>query len=275
MLQSDGSLRKGWSRKFDLYKDYWEYGSGKPGIEYEGCYDHFWTGTWGARLQGWMAFLNGMYGYGYGSQKIWSANEKPGIWAGAIQNSINDGLEELKYKDMDITWQESLDLPAAQQMGYMKQFFSEYEWWKLEPCFGSDVHFRTDLGSKLDANQYSAAHNEDMVYIAYFYNTGRDTGAFKGLRKSTYLCKWFNPCTGETLEPYSVKVDSSGILEIGEKPNNGDWVFSVVLDETITPQTGISAKLIAGIAAGAVLLAGAIVCAVMAVRKRRRTGGGI
>lgn len=259
--------------QFHLYQDYWEYGSGKPGIEYEGRYDHFWTGTWGARLQGWLAFLNGMYGYGYGSQKIWSANDTPGIWAGAIQETVSDGLEVLTDKDMDITWQESLALPAARQMGYMKQFFSEYEWWKLEPCFASDEFFRTDLGSKGDTNQYSAAHDGDTTYIAYFYNTGRSTGAFKGLRKSAYRCRWFNPCTGEYQEPYTVKVDKSGVLEIGEKPDNGDWVFSAVLDQAADSGHKISPAWIAGIIAGAALLAAAAVGTVLSIRRRRARGG--
>lgn len=117
---------------------------------------------------GW-AFLNGMYGYGYGSQKIWSANDTPGIWAGAIQQTVRDGLEVLTYKDMDITWQESLELPAAQQMGYMKAFLSEYEWWKLEPCFASDEYFRSDLGNKGDANQYSAAPMTEIRRISHIF----------------------------------------------------------------------------------------------------------
>ncbi len=257
--------------QFDAYKNYWEYGAGKPGIEYEGRYDHFWTGTWGARLQGWLAFLNGMYGYGYGSAKIWSANETPGIWAGAIQNSVSDGLETLTYEDMDITWQESLALPAAQQMGYMKQFFSEYEWWKLEPCFDSEEYYRSDLGSKGDANRYSAAHIGDTVYIAYFYNVGRDTGAFKQLQEGRYVCTWFDPCTGASREPYRVNVDSSGILEIGEKPNNGDWVFSAVFDKPADPGTELFGKLLAA----GTLLAVAAFCTALLVRKRRRAKGGI
>ena len=264
--------------QFNIYQDYWEHGSGKPGIEYEGMYDHFWTGTWGARLQGWLAFLNGMYGYGYGSAKIWSANETPGIWAGAIQQKIDDGLEQLTYQDMDISWQESLNLPAAAQLGYMKQFFSQYEWWNLTPCFSSNEIFESYMGGKTgDEFRYSAAHIGTDLYMAYFYNIGMDSGAFKGLQKGTYVCKWFDPCTGEYRDEHERKIDSKGLMEIGDKPNNGDWVF---IAEYLPGSSGGASSgggFTAWIVAGAALLvaAAASVLLILRSKKRRKQRGGI
>lgn len=77
-------------------------------------------------LQGWAAYLGGMCGYGYGSQKIWSANEAPGVWAGAVKKKVSNGYDKLTKKEMtEITWMESLQLPAAKQLGYMKGFLCE------------------------------------------------------------------------------------------------------------------------------------------------------
>lgn len=254
--------------QFRLYRDYWEHGSGKPGIEYEGRYDHFWTGTAGARLQGWLAFLNGMYGYGYGSAKIWSANEKPGIWGGAISDTMDDGLEVLTRQEMDITWQESLKLPAARQMGYMKQFFSAFEWWRLEPCFESnDVFCYT--GDKIvgDAAKYSAAYIKDERYVVYFYNKGTETGFFRGLQKGkTYQCRWFQPCTGEYREAYRAKADKDGMLKIGEKPDNGDWVFTAVP----APARSCSGVCRALLACLAVISAAAAIGIPLRAHKKRR-----
>ena len=88
-----------------------------------------------------MAYLSGMYGYGYGSQKIWSANEAPGIWSGDLMSTYNDGYDIMTYHDMDLSWMESLKLPAAEQMGHMKEFLTSVEWWKLIPTFGSVLDF--------------------------------------------------------------------------------------------------------------------------------------
>lgn len=259
--------------QFDIYKDYWDNGAQKPGVEYEGRYDHFWTGTWGARLQGWMAFLNGMYGYGYGSAKIWSANDKPGIWAGALQQTVEDGLEVLTYKEIDITWQQSLNLPAAQQMGHMKAFFSEYEWWRLEPCFSSTEIFEQQYGvAEPGKNRYASAHIDDDVYITYFYNTGKESGVLKGLKNSNYQCKWYNPCTGEYNSPYHVAVDSTGILQIGDKPDGGDWVFVAVNDPV--HKKARRTRIMTGIAAVSALTVLTAVCTGLIVARKGRKRGG-
>ncbi|HWI58937.1 MAG TPA: DUF5060 domain-containing protein, partial [Bacillota bacterium] len=59
-----------------MVRDFWENGQGKPIINYEGSYDHLWTLEEGARQQGWTAYLNGMFGQGYGAIDIWYHNSK-------------------------------------------------------------------------------------------------------------------------------------------------------------------------------------------------------
>ena len=69
---------------FRVPKDFWNSRPVKPTVNYEGHYDHFWTNTLGARMQGWTAYLNGMFGYGYGSAGIWLIiNSYPDDLAGA------------------------------------------------------------------------------------------------------------------------------------------------------------------------------------------------
>ncbi|MBQ7102351.1 MAG: DUF4038 domain-containing protein, partial [Clostridia bacterium] len=43
-------------------KDFWYNSQGKPAINYEGQYCYLWTKNFGSRMQGWTAYLNGMYG---------------------------------------------------------------------------------------------------------------------------------------------------------------------------------------------------------------------
>ena len=48
-------------------QNFWNDGQGKPAILYEGKYCYLWTQDFGARAQGWYAYLTGLYGYGYGA----------------------------------------------------------------------------------------------------------------------------------------------------------------------------------------------------------------
>ena len=200
------------------FRDYWLNGQGKPAVLYESDYDHFWTGTTGARAQGWAAYLGGMYGYGYGSQKIWSANEKPGIWAGAIKDSISNGYDYLTKEDMDITWMESLQLPAAKQLGYMKTFLGELEWWKLQPTLGAIADFTAD-----SISEYAMARDGSNTVVIYFLNKSTNTGTVNGLDDGSYQFTWFNPRTGEKTEPETVTA-ADGKFRLPNKPDAEDWV---------------------------------------------------
>ena len=221
---------------FNDYKDYWVRGNGKPAILYEGAYDHYWTGTIGARLQGWMAFLNGMYGYGYGSQKIWSANDDHGVWAGAYaETPINTGLEVITAKDQKITWQESLQLPAATQLSYMKNFLIEHQWQNLDPCFEFQEYFLPDEGIN---NRYAAAHDNNDMIIVYLYNDSTASGTLKHLEDGkTYKCRWFDPETGSYVKEFYAVGNEDNLLYLGEKPGQGHYVFSAVIcDESSATQ---------------------------------------
>ncbi len=208
--------------QFPFYQasNYWYYGKEKVIVNYEGRYDHFWTTTAGARAQGWTSYLNGMYGYGYGSAKIWSAYDAPGIWGGAVPDKVSDSYETLYRSDMDITWQESLQLPAAAQLGYMKAFLEEQQWWLLKPQFESASRF-LPAGSDV---YYSVARKDYDRIVAYFYSRTRSTGTFKKLNETYYKVSWFNPCTGEYLSDPELRFAKAGILELGEKPDSYDWV---------------------------------------------------
>lgn len=158
-----------------------------------------------------MAYLSGMYGYGYGSQKIWSANEAPGIWSGDLRSSFYDGYDIMTVHEMDLSWMDSLKLPAAVQMGYMKDFFASMEWWKLIPTHGSALDF-----SKTGAADYVMARNGTEFAVLYFLNQTLDTGRVNLLEDCTYRVSWLNPRTGE-------KTISKKIWAEGE---NSNWIIS-------------------------------------------------
>ena len=201
---------------FDIPKDFWNNGQGKPIVNYEGYYDHLWTNEFGARMQGWTAFLNGMFGHGYGAVDIWLYNSTYDIDNPSVRNGITISVEDKQTK-----WQESLEFESAYQMGYMHEFFKTIEWWNLTPRFDDSTWFENK------DSFYSLATIENDVYAVYFYNRfNKKTGILKNLENTEYTVKWFNPITGTSENQSTISI-TDGTYTIGEKPSIRDWVLLV------------------------------------------------
>jgi hypothetical protein len=198
---------------FTIPKDFWDNGQGKVTVMYEGCFDYLWTNHFGIRVQGWSAFLTGMYGYGYGAADIWLYNSTYDMNQSTIKDGITITVEQKQAK-----WTESLEFESAYQMGYMKNFFITHRWWELEPRFNGEGYF-DNLGS-----YYSVATKENDLYVVYFYNTNQVTGRLKGMVNTSYSIQWYNPRDGYPLEENIVSI-SNGTYEIGPKPDGEDWVL--------------------------------------------------
>lgn len=93
-------------------KDFWENGQSKPVVNYEGSYDHLWTLGDGARQQGWAAYLNGMFGHGYGAIDIWLYDSKYDMDKATVRGSVTVTVEQKKTK-----WITSVDFPSATELG--------------------------------------------------------------------------------------------------------------------------------------------------------------
>ncbi|MDR1524632.1 MAG: DUF4038 domain-containing protein [Tannerella sp.] len=212
---------------FRVPENFWNSDVTKPTVNYEGHYDHFWTNTFGARMQGWTAFLNGMAGYGYGAAGIWLIiNRYPDDLAGAYDLD-RDTDSELTREVKRMTWDRALLLPAAEQLGiHMRRFLESMEWWKLTPRFG-DPQWGSFPGAF-----YALATLDSDAYVCYFYHPDRTTGHFRQMHsEKTYTARWYDPETGEYRDIGAVKPDSSGVWEIPPKPDERDWVLSCVLEQ--------------------------------------------
>ncbi len=202
---------------FSSAVDYYTNGQGKPIVMYEGRYDSFWTNEWGARVQGWISFLNGMCGHGYGATDMWLYNGSYDMENDTVRDDIRITVAEKR-----IPWTQALELPAGYQMQYMKEFFEKIEWWKLVPCFANKAYF-----SAADGIYYSAATIDgNGTYVAYFYDLkSKATGTLNGLDASSeYTYQWFNPRTNVISNPKPFKA-TNGSYDIGERPSAEDWVF--------------------------------------------------
>ena len=200
---------------FGVPKEYWE--SGRITVNYEGRYENLWTKEFGARAQGWTAYLNGMFGYGYGAVDIWLYNSSYDV-----DTTSNDGIDTITPEDKAVKWETSKNFAASSQMGYMREFFERLEWWKLVPRFDSRDYFTPDRPVF-----YSLATIDSDVIVIYFYNKkNTNTGTLNGLADRDYVSVWFDPATGAYEPEVSIK-PSGGSHAIGPKPDNGDWVLLV------------------------------------------------
>lgn len=208
------NLTDGYNAPFSVLKEYYNNEGAKPVVNYEGRYDHFWTGSLGARAQGWLAYLNGNFGYGYGVQPIWSIS-----WAEYGEKTPTK--DEAETYERDYNWVEGLYSETGAQLALMKDFLLDYEWYRLEPCFDGDEYYAPQ-----GARNYSAAHIGNEVYIAYFYGTAqRGNGRFQNMRNGAYELIWFNCRTGET-KTETVAVEN-GSFAIPAKPDRQDWAVAL------------------------------------------------
>lgn len=223
---------------FDREKDFWYNSQGKPVINYEGQYCYLWTKNFGARMQGWTAYLNGMYGYGWGGHDTWSY-----LNIYDEENDSSDGVDTITSEEkVNATWQDSLEYESSYQVGYMREFFEKTEWYNLIPRFNNRAYFVP--GNNV---YYSYASNEDNSEIViYFYSFTDESVAQKantkyygGIKTGTvgslipeaeYTYQWFDPITGEYSEEYKFTATRLGTHYIGEKPKSTDFVLLIRAD---------------------------------------------
>ena len=222
-LQYNNSIALGTELNWTMLEEIWNKSDAKPVVNYEGQYDHFWCGTAKARSQGWVAFLNGQVGYGYGSQPVWSL-----FWGGNEANTV--GSDERGEYSLALNWLEGLHSEAGAQMAYMKNFLERYEWWKLVPCFKAPVE-DPDAYFVTSGSSYCAATAGNELYIAYFYaekTRNKPSGAFQNMENADYEIIWMNCVTGQTTAPEIVTI-TDGKYESPRKPTEDDWVIAARL----------------------------------------------
>ncbi len=212
---------------FNIGKEYWPID--KVSVMYEGRYAFFYTKEFGARAQGWLAYLNGFFGYGYGAQDMWmykyGVESQTDVWTDGYDNVTPDDRRNM-------LWSQSIELQSGYQVGYMRQFFETAvgDWYNLVPDFDNGTYFESSESDSTAKKRFSIATNGNSKYVLYLYNEGSaKSGTLKGLDKNaTYTVKWYNPQTNAyTTVGTSVKANGSGSYVIPAKPSTSDWVLLV------------------------------------------------
>ena len=196
----------------ETIRDYWT--SSRPAINYEGRYCGLWTKDFGSRAQGWISFLSGFAGYGYGAIDIWLYQSNYDV------NTIsNDGMENITPEDKRKPWSESVEYPSALQMRYLRNLLESMEWWNLAPVLRDDKAFQDQSGA------FAYARTKD-VHLLYFYARNTLTGSITDLKPSArYTLTWYNPRTGQHMKAQILKANESGVLSLPQKPDDLDWVM--------------------------------------------------
>ncbi len=217
---------------YKVQKDYWYNSQGKPAVNYEGRYCYLWTKNFGSRMQGWASYLSGMFGYGWGAHDTWSY-----LNIYDEENTSSDGIDTITSEEkINATWQDALEYPSSYQVGYMKDFFTSFDWWNLIPRFDNSFYFKRAAG----VFAYTAGNADNSEAVIYFYSFsdesvgekpnanefgGRMTGRIGCLEPSTvYKYKWFNPQTGEFSAEQEFTSTPFGTYSIGERMWNGEAV---------------------------------------------------
>ena len=216
-------------------RDYWYNGQGKPVVNFEGLYCYLWTKNYGARAQAWASYLTGLYGCSWGGQPTWA-------YQNGFQKDIpsDDGVDLITPEEKQAaTWQDALEYPSSYQMGYMRDFMEQTEWYNLIPRFNNWAYFVPS--SHVYAYCASNKANTEMVLYFYSYtdesvaerlNTEKNGGILTGTVGSLipfadYTYQWFNPITGEYGEKGTFKASVFGTWFAGVRPDDTDYVLLI------------------------------------------------
>ena len=216
-------------------RDYWYNGQGKPVVNYEGLYCYLWTKNYGARAQAWASFLTGLYGCSWGGQPTWA-------YQNGFERDIDsdDGIDIIRAEEKQAaTWQDALEYPSTYQVGFMRSFMEELEWYNLIPRFNNWAYFVPAS----NVYSYCASNKANTEMVVYFYsftdptvgekvNTEKYGGVMTGTVGSLkpfaeYTYKWFDPITGGYTEEGTFKASALGTWFAGLRPDDTDYVLLI------------------------------------------------
>jgi Protein of unknown function (DUF4038)/Putative collagen-binding domain of a collagenase len=193
------------------YRSFWDYTPHKPWLESESNYEAM-TACAGphsaaeVRHAAWKSMLCGSFGYTYGGSGVWL---------------LGRNAEDVKSPWIDHIWSDGMNLPGSAQMGVLKRFYTQFEWWRLtprwnDPAWGEWRHPEESVLSSIDSN----------LYVVYFYHESTEMGVLKHMDpKSTYTASWIDPCTGEYAQIGDPFQPADGQWTIPAKPDAKDWVL--------------------------------------------------
>jgi hypothetical protein len=184
----------------------------KPVVVTEPWYE-FIEGNAGAmdvRFAAWSAILSGAAGHTYGGGHVWLASV-PEAPADEKSWQVEEGFARNTY-----------DYEGARSMKFLASFFKNIGWWKMAPHPELIVEYPQPFCLAKPGEEY-------IVYLRYGGVVSIKMG--EGAKTNSYLYRWYNPATGEFLDPSYIK--GSDIIRFSspdsypESPEYKDWVLYI------------------------------------------------
>ncbi len=199
-----------------FYKTYYDLSNKKIYLEgecqYEDIYYSKQNDASHNRKGAWQAMLSGSSGFTYGVTGVWALS-----WGGGEKSPFDSYNPE--------PWYIGVDKHGSLELKYMKEFFTKFPFWKLEPLFG-------DIGCFEERKFACAAKMGDEAMIWYFLDEGKSGGMLRKLLPETkYFGYWFDVITGKYISIGDFVTDESGQAELPDRPVARDWAFVATRNE--------------------------------------------
>ena len=194
----------------------------KPVINGEVCYEGIAGSNWQdtQRFLFWTHMLSGAAGHTYGAQ---------GIWGFSSVDSPFTGLAGLWGES---TWEQAYRFAGSEQLGIGKRFLERYAWHDFEP----HPEWVNPHCSQEDRFLPYAAGIPGKVRVIYLPGSTILSQSIPEItilgleREVSYEAHYFNPRTGEDLEPIVAEPSAEGEWKIsgglsGPNPSMEDWIL--------------------------------------------------
>lgn len=193
----------------------WKTNEVRPSISLEAPYEYHYAGGTQQRMSDfvvrrahWWSILNAPpAGITYGAHGVWG-------WDDGTTYPVDH-----PNTGVPLHWKEALDLPGAQQMRYLADFFNSTQWWRLRPA---QQALAEQPGANDPKSFISCARSDAKdLFVSYIPAGGR--AVFKSSElPSNVPAQWFNPRDGSRFNAQGTP--GNGIIEF-RAPGEGDWVL--------------------------------------------------
>ncbi|NEN04951.1 DUF4038 domain-containing protein [Diaminobutyricibacter tongyongensis] len=159
------------------------------------------------------AFQSGCSGYTYGAQGSWN-----GAW----------DSESGKSMWGDLPWHEGVDLPGAEQMGFLRRFYESVDWTSLSPApelYSTESWINSTMYRPHVAS--NATRDIISVYFGETYRHDDGDAAVEVSDEGTYRVEWFDPRTGTFESVYDAERAENRRLGLPCPPTPGDWALLI------------------------------------------------
>ena len=191
-----------------------------PVIDSEVCYEGI-CGSSYSDVQRY-AFLScvflGCCGHTYGANGIWQLNDK----------NCPYGVSPHGAQWGTTSWQEAYRLPGSQQLGYLKQYLTRFQWWRFEqhpewvenPCSGEALDGNFAMGIPGEVRLFFKPHfGGDFWGTTLLLNLEEDIA---------YRAERMNPITGEVTDLGPVHPESDGSFRMPRVDAFQDWIYALI-----------------------------------------------